>query len=76
MYILKDGTPIFNDGTPFIIKVESQGPPNIELGVKPCNHIILVVCGHIKMRFWYSLVLLKFSKNCFKVSHETGSVMT
>ena len=31
----KDRTPIFNDGTPIIIKVESQGPPNIQLGVKP-----------------------------------------
>ena len=32
---LKDGTPNFNDGTPIIFKVESQGPPNIQLGVKP-----------------------------------------
>ena len=28
---------MFNDGTPIIIKVESQGPPKIQLGVKPCN---------------------------------------
>ena len=33
---IKDGTPNFNDGTPIIFKVESQGPPNIQLGVKPC----------------------------------------
>ena len=32
-----DGTPNFNDGTPIIFKVESQGPPNIQLGVKPCT---------------------------------------
>ena len=31
----KDGTPNFNDGTPIIFKVESQGPPNIQLDVKP-----------------------------------------
>ena len=35
IYIKIDGTPIFNDGTLIIIKVESQGPPNIQLGVKP-----------------------------------------
>ena len=37
---LKDGTPNFNDGTPIIFKVESQGPPNIQLGVKPCLNIL------------------------------------
>ena len=37
--IYKDGTPIFNDGTPIIIKVESQGPQNIQLSVKPCNKV-------------------------------------
>ena len=40
--IQKDGTPIFNDGTPIIIKVESQGPPNIQLGVKPCYSLTLL----------------------------------
>ena len=32
---LKRWDPNFNDGTPIIFKVESQGPPNIQLGVKP-----------------------------------------
>ena len=37
LLLYKRWDPIFNDGTPIIIKVESQGPPNIQLGVKPCN---------------------------------------
>ena len=39
LYIyIKRGDPHFQWWDPIIIKVESQGPPNIQLGVKPCTH--------------------------------------
>ena len=53
---IKNGTPNFNDGTPIIFKVESQGPPNILLGVKPCVHVQLKMLSINLQSFSYKSI--------------------